>query len=517
MIDMKSPFSMLGWKFKKSKEDEKVLAPFVQPANEDASYVIGSGYFGYNVHQLNMDQTFNNEVDLIRKYREISIQPEPDAAITNICNEAICGDNEGAPISIRLDAVQYPDTIKDKIKTEFETIIKLLNFNKEAYEIFRKWYVDGRLYYHIIIDEKNPKNGIKELRQISPIQIRKIREEETEIGPGGIEYVKSYNEYYLYNKDFMKNKYAGIRLTTDSVSYVHSGIVDENVNMVYGWIHKSMKPSNQLRMMEDAIVIYRISRAPERRIFYVDVGNLPRHRAEEYLRNMKTMYNNKITYDVVTGELKDTSHTMSMMEDYWIPRREGGKATEIDTLRGGENLDQIADVEYFRKRLFNSLNVPIARISGDEGTGLGFGRASEISRDEINFSKFISRLRKRFSYLFYDILKTQLLLKNIITEKDWEVLKEQISFSFLTDNHIKESQESEVLLARAGIVETLRPMIGEFLSKEYVWKEVLKMTDDDIKNMKKQIKKEIAAGEITPQDVGPEEETIDSIDKTFQS
>lgn len=498
MADSFNPFSLFGWKFKgkQNNPEIEVKAPYVQPANEDAAYVIGTGYFGYNVHQLNMDQSFDNEVDLIRKYREISIQPEPDAAITNICNEAISGEDDGSPIEIVLDKVEYSDSIKDKIRNEFTTIVQLLNFNKDAYEIFRKWYVDGRIYYHIIIDEKMPSKGIQELRQISPTQIRKIREEEKKIGPGGVEYVASYKEYYLYSQNFIQNKYSGLRLTTDSVCYVHSGLVDENVHMVYGWLHKALKPANQLRMMEDAIVIYRLSRSPERRIFYVDVGNLPKNKAEEYLRNIQSRYKNKVTYDVVTGELKDTSHTLSMMEDFWLPRREGGRGTEIDTLKGGENLGEIKDVEYFRKRLYNALNVPIARISGDESTGFGFGKASEISRDEINFSKFIARLRKRFSYVFYDLLKTQLLLKSIITEDDWMVLKEQIKFTFLSDNHIRESQEVEVLLARATAAETIEPLVGKFYSKEFVWKNVLRMTDEQITEMKKQIKAEISSGEV---------------------
>jgi len=487
---MKSPFELLGWEFRKRASDEKIAAPYVEPNNDDAAFVVGSSYYGHNVHQLSLDQNFQNENDLIQKYRDISLYPEVDAAVTDIVNESINGDNESCPVNIILDDLDQTENVKKKITEEFDTIIKLLNFNNESYDIFRKWYVDGRSYYHIIINENAPSKGIQELRYISPLHIKKIREEYKEVGPGGVEILKGIEEYFLYTKKTMQAQGIGIRISNDSICYTTSGLIDEDKNMVYSYLHKALKPANQVRMMEDAVIIYRLSRAPERRVFYIDVGSLPKNKAEEYIRGIMNKYKNKMVYDAVTGEVKDSKNTMSMMEDFWLPRREGGRGTEITTLEGGQQLGEMTDVEFFKKKLYMSLGVPYSRISPDQPHAFTIGRSSEITRDEIKFSKFIARLRKRFSQLFYRLLKTQLILKKIITEDEWEVFKEGIYFDFISDTFFKELKDAEILKERISTLREMEPYVGTYFSKEYVRKSILQMDDEAIAEMNKQIEEE---------------------------
>ena len=484
-----SQIELLGWEFRKSSKDQKIKAPYVQPNNDDASFVIGQHYYGYNVHQLSLDQTFETENELIRKYREVSLQPEVDLAVTDIVNEAIVGDNESAPVEIVLDDLQQSTKIKELISTEFENIIKLLDFNNRAYEIFRKWYVDGRLYYHIIINENVKKNGIEELRYISPLHIKKVREENKKAGPNGVEIIESYKEYFIYSKDLHKSKTVGIKLSKDSVCYVTSGLLNEEENTVYSHLHKALKPANQLRMLEDATIIYRLSRAPERRVFYVDVGNLPKNKAEEYVRGIMNKYKNKMVYDAVTGEV-NSKNTLSMMEDFWMPRREGGRGTEISTLQGGQSLGEINDVEFFKQKLFQSLNVPFSRLAVQDGGGFTIGRSSEITRDEIKYGKFVSRIRKDFSRLFYELLKTQLILKQIITEDEWKELSEEISFDFISDSFFKEMKDAEILRERIATLNEVKEHIGSHFSMLWVRRHVLQMSDDEIEEMQKEIEEE---------------------------
>jgi len=487
---MTNNMELLGWEFKKGST-KKMDAPYLRKENDDAAFVVGSGFYGHNSYHLSFDQSFDSENELIKKYRDLSLLPEIDEAITDIVNESIAGDNDSSPVEIILDNLEVSDKIKDKIRTEFESILKLLDFNSEAYEIYRKWYIDARLYYHIIISDKPKQNGIKELRYVSPLKIKKIREEETEAGPGGYPIIKSVHEYYLYSPSDAKNStIAGIKLSKDSVCAVTSGLLDDTHNRIYSFLHKAIKPANQLRMLEDATIIYRLSRAPERRAFYVDVGNLPKNKAEEYLRSVKNAYKQKMVYDARTGEVKDSTDVMSMMEDFWMPRREGGRGTEIVPLAGGQNLGEIDDLEYFKRKLYNSLSVPYSRISPDGNNAFTIGRASEITRDEIKYSKFISRLRKRFSKLFYELLRVQLLLKQIITENEWETIKENVAFDFISDMYFKELKEAEILRERVNLYNDIEGLIGKHYSKEYVRKNILMLSDVDIEIMEKQIAKE---------------------------
>lgn len=487
---MFNPLETLGWEFRKKKSDKKVKAPYVQPHNDDAAFVVGTSSYSYASHHLSLDQTFDSENDLIRKYREMSLHPEVDNAIVDIVNEAIDGTNESAPVEIVLDDLEQTTRIKNIITEEFDNILKLLDFNNESYEIFRKWYVDGKIHYHIIINENSSKNGIEELRYISPLHIKKIREEKKGIGEGGVEIIEEIDEYFVYTPEIHKSKSVGIKLTTDSVCYVTSGLIDEENNKVYSYLHKAIKPTNQLRMMEDAIIIYRLSRAPERRVFYIDVGNLPKNKAEEYLRGVMNKYKNKMVYDAITGEVKDHKNTLSMMEDFWLPRREGGRGTEISTLDGGQNLGQLEDIDHFQKKLYQSLSVPYSRIAGDDAAGFNLGRSSEITRDEVKYSKFIARLRKKFSMIFVELLKTQLILKKIITADEWDEIEEQISFNFLSDTFFAEMKEAEMLRERIGTLAEMREYIGTYFSMEWARKNILQMTDEDITEMKKQIEKE---------------------------
>ena len=490
MFDNLNPLEAFGWQFKKKDSDKKIDAPYTQPSNDDAAFVLGSNYYGMSSHSLSIDQSFTNENELILKYREMSLHPEVDSAINDIVNEAVDGSANSSPVEIVLDEMNQSDKIKEKIREEFERIVRMMNFNNDAYEIFRKWYVDGRIHFQIIIDPKNPSKGIKELRYLSSINIKKIREEIFRPGPGGIQLLDRIDEYYLYAQDAQRQKSVGLKLPLDSVCYVTSGLLDEQANLVQSYLHKSIRPANQLRMIEDAIIIYRLSRAPERRVFYVDVGTLPKNKAEEYLKSVMNRSKNKMVYDAVTGEVKDSKNTLSMMEDFWLPRREGGKGTEVTTLPGGQNLGDIDDIEYFKKKLFQSLNVPVSRIMSDGSQGFNIGRSSEITREEVQYNKFITRLRKKFSKIFLVLLKAQLVLKKVISEDEWELLKEEISFDFLSDTFFSELKNAEILRERLASLSEIEPYIGIHFSKEWVRKEVLNMTEDKIEEMKKQMEEE---------------------------
>jgi len=475
-------------KRKNDKDEEKKLS-FVAPQEDDsAGYVVNAG--GYFGQYVDLDGgTAKNDADLIMKYRDIAMQPECDAAIEDIINEAVVSDEDSAPVNLVLDDLEQPDRIKKLMQEEFDHIIKLLNFNWTGHDTFRKWYIDGRLYFHKIIDEKNPKRGMLELRPIDPTKIRKVREVIEEKDPKtGAKLVKEVKEYYIYQDKNMSKSNQGLKIAKDSICYITSGVLDPSRKRVLSYLQKALKPANQLRMMEDSMVIYRMSRAPERRIFYIDVGNLPRGKAEEYLRNIMGKYRNKLVYDANTGEMKDDRKHMSMLEDFWLPRREGGRGTEITTLPGGENLGQIDDIVYFQKKLYKSLNVPVNRL--EQEAQFSLGRSSEITRDELKFQKFLGRLRKKFSTLFIDLLKTQLILKGIVTEEEWKEFSQDIAVDYIKDTHFSELKDSEILRERLGTLREMDEYVGKYYSAEWVRKNVLMQTDEDIEEIDKQIEAE---------------------------
>lgn len=478
----------------------------ILPSPDDGVATVSGGAFGTFIDQ---DYSSKNEQDLIKKYREISMHPECEAAIDDIINEAIVSDDD-KQVDIILDDVQVSDSIKKKIREEFRLVLRMLDFNKRSHELFKRWYVDGRLYFHKVVDSNKPKEGIQKLRIVDPRSIKFVREierdEQQQISKG-IAGIKRVKEYFLYtegkvigNTSQIKNASA-VALTKDSVCFVPSGLTDYNNNIVLGYLHKAIKPVNQLRMMEDALVIYRIARAPERRVFYVDVGNLPKMKAEQYLRDIMNNFKNKLVYDGDTGEIKDDRKFMNMLEDFWMPRREGGRGTEITTLGGGQNLGEIEDVEYFKKKMFLALNVPQSRMQPESGFQLG--RATEINRDELKFTKFVGRLRKKFNELFQDLLRTQLLLKNIITEEDWEVIKEDIRYSYIKDNQFTELKEQEMLRERLALLRDASEYAGQYYSNLWIRKNILKQTDDDIEAINSQIEAEAQAA---PQDDEQEDE-----------
>ena len=471
------------------KASKKVERPsFVPDTEADGAGVIQSGgHFGV---YLDVDgDKVKTENELIMRYRDISAQPECDAAVEDIINESIVGDHDEAPVNIILDALDVSDQIKDTMRDEFQHILKLINFNQYAHDIFRKWYVDGRLPYHVIIDEGSPLKGIKELRYIDPTKLRKVKEiEEKEDPKTGAKVITKQEEYFIFQDKKMGDHNQGVKIHPDAIIYCTSGQLDPSRSRVLSYLHKAIKPVNQLRMMEDSLVIYRISRAPERRIFYIDVGNLPKGKAEEYLKNIMSQYRNKLVYDAATGEIKDDKKHMSMLEDFFLPRREGGRGTEISTLPGGENLGQIDDIIYFQKKLYRALNVPINRL--EQEAQFSLGRSTEISRDEVKFKKFIDRLRKRFSDLFMQSLRTQLLLKKVITPQDWEEWKEQIVFDFIEDNYFSELKESEMIRERFEMLASLDEYVGKYVSNEWIRKTVLRQSDEEIEDMNKQIEQE---------------------------
>ena len=522
-----------------SIEDQEPISPSVvspvPPNSEDGSdHFVSSGFFGSYV---DIEGVYKNEFDLIKRYREMALHPECDSAIEDIVSEAIVSDTNDSPVEIELSNLNASDGIKKRIREEFKNILDLLDFDRKSHEIYRNWYIDGRLYYHKVIDFKKPEEGIKELRYIDAMKMRYIRQQKkttdadkrfrlANANPNNqnpMEYeFPEIEEYFIYNP---KMTYptgnasalggeAGIKMTKDSITYCTSGLVDRNKGSTLSYLHKAIKSLNQLRMIEDSLVIYRLSRAPERRVFYIDVGNLPKVKAEQYLRDVMMRYRNKLVYDANTGEIRDDKKMMSMMEDFWLPRREGGRGTEITTLPGGQNLGEITDIEYFKKKLYRSLNVPPSRMDGEGGFNLG--RSSEILRDEVKFSKFVGRLRKRFSYMFNDMLKTQLILKNIITPEDWETMDEHIQYDFLYDNHFAELKDAELLNERLNMVQVAEPYIGKYFSQDYVRRKILRQTDIEIIEQNSMIKKEIEEGIIPDPSQPIDPQTGLPLDQTSQ-
>lgn len=470
------------------------LKSFVPESNDDGAVTIQSGsYYGTYV---DMDGVVRNEIELITRYREMAMQPELETAIDEVVNEAIVMEDSGKSVDINMDELKVSEGIKKKIRAEFDHILKLLNFGNMGHDIFRRWYIDGRIFYHLIVDEKKPLNGIQEVRYIDPRRIRKIREiEKTMDRASGVEIIKKSQEYYMYNDRGVigtQSANMGAKIALDSIVNVNSGLMDAKRAMVLSYLHKAIKPLNQLRMMEDATVIYRISRAPERRIFYIDVGDMPTIKAEQYLRDIMTKYRNKLVYDSNTGEIKDDRKFMSMLEDIWLPRREGSQGTQIDTLRGGENLGKMEDVEYFQQKLYNSLGVPVSRLIPQQGFSLG--RSNEITRDELKFAKFIQRLRSKFSSLFDDLLRVQLVLKKVCTEEEWQYIKEDIWYDFFKDNNFNELKEAELIANRIQTLNFVDPYVGRYYSKEWVQKNVLQLTDEDIEEMEAQMAQEDSDG-----------------------
>ena len=483
---------LFGFSIQRSNKDRGGERTFSTPTPDDGTIdVAGGGFFG---QILDTDGRERSDLDLIRRYRDIAQQAECDTAIEDIVNEGIVSNQNDQAIEISLDRLPYPDKIKRKIRAEFDEVLRLLNFERKGHDVFRRWYVDGRIFYHKIIDTKNPRKGITELRYIDPVKIKKVREvKKDRDGKTGVDMTEKINEYFVYNEKGlgsagMGGSNQGLKIAADSITYVPSGLVDGNSGRVLSYLHKAIKPVNQLRMIEDALVIYRISRAPERRIFYIDVGNLPKIKAEQYLKDVMNRYRNKLVYDATTGEIRDDRNHMSMLEDFWLPRREGGRGTEITTLPGGSNLGEIDDITYFQRKLYRSLNVPISRLESESGFSLG--RSTEITRDELKFTKFVQRIRKKFSPLFTDVLKTQLLLKGIIAPEDWPEIQEHIQYDFLADGHFAELKDAELLENRLNQLQTVEAYIGTFFSKEYVLKKVLRMNDTEIQHMRDQIKKE---------------------------
>jgi len=491
------------------KKKKGVISP-VPPNNEDgADYFLSSGFYGQYV---DIEGVFRTEFDVIKRYRDMALHPECDTAIEHVVNEAIVSDSNDSPVEINLDNLNVSDNLKKVVRDEFKIVKDLLQFDKKAHEIFRNWYTDGRLYYHKVIDTTKPDEGIQEVRYIDSLKLKFMRVKPTkEKGARGAEGIPvlpysgeqtitkdtKIEEFYTYYPQGMAQKYGsvagkGIRIAKDSITYVHSGLVDRNKKITLSYLHKAIKGLNQLRMIEDSLVIYRLSRAPERRIFYIDVGNLPKVKAEQYLRDVMSRYRNKLVYDANTGEIKDDKKFMSMLEDFWLPRREGGRGTEISTLPGGQNLGELTDIEYFQKKLYRSLNVPESRIGGEGGFNLG--RSSEILRDELMFSKFVGRLRKRFSGLFIDLLKTQLILKNIVTPEDFEKMSEHIQFDYKYDNHFAELKDHELMTERLNIMVAIEPYIGTYYSRDYVKRKVLRQTDEEIEEMAQEMEEENEAG-----------------------
>jgi len=452
--------------------------------SQQAGFIAGGAYGAY----VDMEGGIKNEVELIRRYRETSLVPECDAAIEDIVNECITSDSADRIVTLDLRDLKLSDGIKKKIQDEFYTILSLMKFNQNSHEIFRKWYVDGRIYFHKVVDSKRLKQGIVDIRNVDPLKIKKVRNVEKD-KKNGVEIIKKIEEFYVFNdKGFDKtgaNEGATVKIAPEAVTYTTSGLLDFNKNAVIGYMHKALKTANQLSMMEDALVIYRISRAPERRIFYIDVGNLPKAKAEQYLADVMNKYRNKLIYNADTGEIKDDRKHMSMLEDFWLPRREGGRGTQIETLPGGQNLSEIEDIEYFKKKLYRSLNVPVSRMESENGFNMG--RSAEITRDEVKFNKFTNRLQKKFSRVFTDILRTQLVLKEIVSAEEFDKFRDFILYNFETDNHFKELKEFELLRDRMDVLSQVSEYVGQYYSKEYIRKYILMQSEDDIKLIDAQI------------------------------
>ena len=516
---------LFGFSIEDPDNKSKLVSPVPQNNEDGVDNFVASGFYG---QYLDIEGVFRTENDLIRRYREMALHPECDGAVEDVVNEAIVSDLYDSPVEIELSNLNASDKLKEKIREEFKYIKEIMDFDKKSHEIFRNWYVDGRLYYLKIIDPKNAAEGIKEIRYVDPMKIRHIRQEKKPdknskvhmnpemINPmnGRVDY-RSYSpeieEYFIYTPTpnyptgmlSSSGAQKGVKIAKDSVTYCTSGLVDRNKGTVLSYLHKAIKALNQLRMIEDSLVIYRLSRAPERRIFYIDVGNLPKIKAEQYLKDVMNRYRNKLVYDSNTGEMRDDKKFMSMMEDFWLPRREGGRGTEITTLPGGQNLGELSDIEYFQKKLYRALGVPESRIASDGGFNLG--RSSEILRDELKFTKFVGRLRKRFANMFTDMLRTQLILKNIVSPEDWERISDHIQYDFIYDNQFSELKESELMNERLALAAVIEPYIGKYYSARYVRTKILRQTDGDIIEIDKQIKKEIEDGII------PDPSAIDPI------
>jgi len=485
----------------KPKTDPK--QQFSMPQAEDGTQVVAAG--GFFGSYLDMEGTAKTEQDLIRRYREISLHPECDMAIEDIVNEAITSNENKQSVKVITDQLTYSSEIKRKIEEEFKEVLRLMQFNTRGHDLFRRWYVDGRIFFQKVIDAENTKNGITELKYLDPRKIKKIREvrkrrPEGVISPTNINIADETVEYFVYNERGIQGSAAiqGIKIAPDTIAYCPSGVIDQNKNIVLSYLHKAIKPVNQLRMIEDSAVIYRIARAPERRIFKIDVGNLPKVKAEQYLRDVMARYRNKLVYDAATGEVRDDRNYMSMLEDFWLPSREGGRGTDITTLPGGANLGEISDIEYFRAKLYRSLNVPVSRLEASQGFNLG--RASEITRDELKFTKFVGRLRKKFTELFNDLLRTQLVIKGIIAETEWPAIRDAIFYDFLQDGHFAELKNSEMMRERLNLAREVRDYIGKYYSVAYVRKHILKQTESEMKQMDAEIKKEIDDGIISSPD-----------------
>jgi len=510
---------LFGFSIEETENNSASIVSPVPKNNEDGvDNYIASGFYGQYV---DIEGAYRSEHELIKRYREMALHPECDGAIEDVVNEAIVSDLYDSPVEVELSNLNASETIKKKIREEFRYLKELMDFDKKSHEIFRNWYIDGRLFYLKVIDTKNPQEGIKDLRYIDPMKLKYVRVEKKTNGVGNnLNNVRinqkddtipnpQFDEYYIYT---MKPNYptgmiaqagkGSTKIAKDSITYCTSGLVDRNKNRVLSYLHKAIKALNQLRMIEDSLVIYRLSRAPERRIFYIDVGNLPKIKAEQYLKEVMSRYRNKLVYDASTGEVRDDKKFMSMMEDFWLPRREGGRGTEITTLPGGQNLGELTDIEYFQKKLYRALGVPESRIGADSGFNLG--RSSEILRDELQFSKFVGRLRKRFAHMFNDMLKTQLILKNIVTPEDWETMEDHIQYDFLYDNQFAELKESELIQNRLGNLAQIEPYIGKYYSTEFIRKRILRQTDQEIEEIDMQIEDEIQKGILpNPAEVDP--------------
>ena len=489
---------LFGFEIKRKTDEKEQLRSFVEPSNDEGAISVATG--GAQSTFVDLDGTAKTEAELVNRYRGMLQQAEVKAAVDDIVNEAISVSDDKSVVECVTDAIELPDNIKKKIRDEFVTVLKLLDFSNQGYETFSRWYVDGRLNYHVIIDEKAPKKGIQELRYVDPRKIRKVREYERQRVDGNSSFAlkKIKNEYFVYSESGYdgsltsilgaNDSIKGLKIAKDAIIHCNSGILNEKNTVILSHLHQAFKPLNQLRMMEDASVIYRISRAPERRVFYIDVGNLPKIKAEQYLREMMVNYKNKLVYDAATGEMRDDRKFMTVTDDFWLPRRDGNRGTEITSLPGGQNLGEMDDINYFQKKLLKSLNVPISRLESE--TGFNIGRSTEISRDEVKFSKFIRRLRSRFTILFDKALEKQLILKGIIKPEDWDLIKDRIRYNFMNDNHFEELKEAEILRDRLSLLSDISNYTGEYFSKEWIRKNVLQMSEDDAKEIKKQIEDE---------------------------
>ena len=496
---------LFGFNITRVKPQTDPKQQFSQPAAEDGTQVVAAG--GFFGSYLDMEGTAKTEQDLIRRYREIALHPECDMAIEDIVNEAITSNENKQSVKVITDGLEYSSAIKVRIEEEFADVLRLLQFNTRGHDLFRRWYVDGRIFFQKVIDAENTKNGIVELKYLDPRKVKKIREvrkrrPEGMVSPTNINIADETVEYFVYNERGIQGAAAvqGIKVAVDTIAFCPSGMIDQNKNgLILSYLHKAIKPVNQLRMIEGAAVIYRIARAPERRIFKIDVGNLPKAKAESYLRDVMARYRNKLVYDASTGEIRDDRNYMSMLEDFWLPSREGGRGTDITTLPGGANLGEIADIEYFRAKLYRSLNVPVSRLEASQGFNLG--RASEISRDELKFTKFVGRLRKKFTELFNDLLRTQLIIKGVISETEWPLIRDSIFYDFLQDGHFAELKNTEMMRERLNLAREVRDYVGKYFSVNYVRRNILKQTEAEIKKMDAEIKKEIDDGIISSPEV----------------